>query len=158
MHEEEKTFLSPEERTDLPRSLFFLYCAANIGILGLVYGAIIVGYQLSFLQAVRLSGQFNPCSGGSDRACRMAVDQCLYRRTDGVGPICRAGDWDDDSEYGRGSGNFCSAGTGLRIVQSCDADPYADTLHLFIRFFHTRHSCDHHTADGLGDALVDAEW
>lgn len=52
MHEEEKTFLSPEERTDQPRSLFFLYCAANIGILGLVYGAIIVGYQLSFLQAV----------------------------------------------------------------------------------------------------------
>lgn len=52
MHEEEKTFLSPEERTDRPRSLFFLYCAANIGILGLVYGAIIVGYQLSFLQAV----------------------------------------------------------------------------------------------------------
>ena len=100
MHEEEKTFLSPEERTDRPRSLFFLYCAANIGILGLVYGAIIVGYQLRYRSDhlrfvagfVRFSGQFNPCGGGSDRACRMAVDQCLYRRTDGIGSVCRSGD------------------------------------------------------------------
>lgn len=52
MNEEETVFLSAAERTDRPRSLFFLYCAANIGILGLVYGAIIVGFQLSFLQAV----------------------------------------------------------------------------------------------------------
>lgn len=36
--EKETTFLPPEERTDQPGSLFFLYCAANIGILGLVYG------------------------------------------------------------------------------------------------------------------------
>lgn len=52
MAEQEKIFLSPEERTDKPFSLFFLYCAANIGILGLVYGAIVLGFKLSFLQAV----------------------------------------------------------------------------------------------------------
>lgn len=46
--EKETVFLPPEERTDRPGSLFFLYCAANIGILGLVYGAIIVGFHLSF--------------------------------------------------------------------------------------------------------------
>lgn len=39
------------ERTDKPISLFFLYCAGNIGILGLVYGGIVVGFHLSFLQA-----------------------------------------------------------------------------------------------------------
>lgn len=50
--EKETTFLPPSERTDKPRSLFFLYCAANIGILGLVYGAIIIGYKLSFIQAI----------------------------------------------------------------------------------------------------------
>lgn len=50
--EKETTFLPPEERKDRPGSLFFLYCAANIGILGLVYGAIIVGFHLSFFQAI----------------------------------------------------------------------------------------------------------
>ena len=50
--EKETTFLPPEERKDRPGSLFFLYCAANIGILGLVYGAIIVGFHLSFFQGV----------------------------------------------------------------------------------------------------------
>lgn len=50
--EKETTFLPPEERKDHPGSLFFLYCAANIGILGLVYGAIIVGFHLSFFQAI----------------------------------------------------------------------------------------------------------
>lgn len=50
--EEEKTFLPPEERTDKPGSLFFLYCGANIGILGLVYGAIVIGFHLSFIQAI----------------------------------------------------------------------------------------------------------
>lgn len=50
--EKETVFLPPEERTDRPGSLFFLYCAANIGILGLVYGAIIVGFHLSFFQAI----------------------------------------------------------------------------------------------------------
>lgn len=48
MHSKETVFLPKEERTDKPSSLFFLYCAANIGILGLVYGAIIVGFHLSF--------------------------------------------------------------------------------------------------------------
>lgn len=48
MHSKETVFLPKEERTDKPSSLFFLYCAANIGILGLVYGAIIMGFHLSF--------------------------------------------------------------------------------------------------------------
>lgn len=48
----EQIYLPASERTDKPFSLFFLYCAANIGILGLVYGAIIVGFKLSFFQAI----------------------------------------------------------------------------------------------------------
>lgn len=52
MHSKETVFLPKEERTDKTSSLFFLYCAANIGILGLVYGAIIMGFHLSFFQAI----------------------------------------------------------------------------------------------------------
>ncbi len=50
--ENENVFLPIAERKDKPFELFFLYCAANIGILGLVYGAIVLGFKLSFLQAV----------------------------------------------------------------------------------------------------------
>lgn len=48
----ENVFLPNSERNDKPFGLFFIYCAANIGILGLVYGAIILGFKLSFLQAI----------------------------------------------------------------------------------------------------------
>jgi nucleobase:cation symporter-1, NCS1 family len=50
--EKEKVFLLADERKDKPFGLFFLYCAANMGILGLVYGAIVLGFKLSFFQAV----------------------------------------------------------------------------------------------------------
>ncbi|OBR94387.1 permease for cytosine/purines, uracil, thiamine, allantoin [Clostridium ragsdalei P11] len=54
MNESKKTsiFLPHEERNGKPLDLFFLWCAANIGILGLVYGAIIIGFKLSFFQSV----------------------------------------------------------------------------------------------------------
>lgn len=45
-------FVPASERTGKPIELFFIWFAANIGILGLVYGAIIVGFQLSFLQSL----------------------------------------------------------------------------------------------------------
>lgn len=45
-------FLPVSERTGKPKELFFIWFASNIGILGVVYGAIIVGYQLSFLQSL----------------------------------------------------------------------------------------------------------
>lgn len=41
-----------DERTATPRDLFWLWFGANIGILGILYGAIIVGFQLSFLQSI----------------------------------------------------------------------------------------------------------
>lgn len=41
-----------EERIGRPKELFFIWFASNIGILGVVYGALIVGYQLSFIQSV----------------------------------------------------------------------------------------------------------
>ncbi|WP_192458373.1 purine-cytosine permease family protein [Musicola keenii] len=41
-----------EERTGTPLQLFWIWCAANIGILGIVYGAIIVSFGLSLIQAV----------------------------------------------------------------------------------------------------------
>ncbi|CEE94188.1 Cytosine/purines, uracil, thiamine, allantoin permease family protein (modular protein) [Xenorhabdus nematophila str. Anatoliense] len=40
------------ERTGTPLDLFWVWSAANIGILGIVYGAIIVSFKLSFLQSV----------------------------------------------------------------------------------------------------------
>lgn len=45
--------LVPEaERTGKPLQLFWIWSAANIGILGIVYGAIIVSFGLSFIQSV----------------------------------------------------------------------------------------------------------
>lgn len=49
---EKSIILSQSEKTAKPKDLFFIWFAANIGILGIVYGAIIVGYQLSFLQSL----------------------------------------------------------------------------------------------------------
>ncbi len=40
------------QQTKKPGELFFVWCAANIGILGIVYGAIIVSFGLSFFQSV----------------------------------------------------------------------------------------------------------
>lgn len=45
-------FIPREERTGSPKELFFIWFASNIGILGVVYGALIVSYHLSFIQAV----------------------------------------------------------------------------------------------------------
>lgn len=42
----------PTERTGKPLELFWIWCAANIGILGIVYGAIIVSFGLSFIQSL----------------------------------------------------------------------------------------------------------
>ena len=40
------------QQTKQPAELFFVWCAANIGILGVVYGAIIVSFGLSFFQSL----------------------------------------------------------------------------------------------------------
>lgn len=40
------------QQTKKPAELFFVWCAANIGILGVVYGAIIVSFGLSFVQSM----------------------------------------------------------------------------------------------------------
>jgi nucleobase:cation symporter-1, NCS1 family len=42
----------PSQQTKKPTELFFVWCAANIGVLGVVYGAIIVSFGLSFFQSV----------------------------------------------------------------------------------------------------------
>ncbi|ENW8996508.1 cytosine permease, partial [Escherichia coli] len=44
--------IPPSRQTKKPAELFFVWCAANIGILGVVYGAIIVSFGLSFFQSV----------------------------------------------------------------------------------------------------------
>lgn len=45
--------LVPEtERTGNAKELFWIWSAANIGILGVVYGAIVVGFGLSFVQSI----------------------------------------------------------------------------------------------------------
>ncbi len=48
---EEQITVPREERVGKPKDLFFIWFAANIGILGVVYGAMIVGFQLSFIQS-----------------------------------------------------------------------------------------------------------
>ncbi|MDK9858753.1 cytosine permease [Staphylococcus equorum] len=48
----EKTFLSESEKNGTPKDLFFIWFAANMGILGIVYGAVIIGFGLSFLQSL----------------------------------------------------------------------------------------------------------
>lgn len=48
----EKIFLTEAEKVGKPRDLFFIWFAANMGILGIVYGAIIIGYGLSFTQSL----------------------------------------------------------------------------------------------------------
>ncbi|MFM9282253.1 purine-cytosine permease family protein [Paenibacillus jiagnxiensis] len=52
MEKEQTIILQDGEKTGKPRDLFFMWFAANIGILGIVYGAIIVNYQLSFFQSI----------------------------------------------------------------------------------------------------------
>ena len=42
----------PVHQTQQPVQLFFVWCAANIGILGVVYGAVIVAFGLSFWQSI----------------------------------------------------------------------------------------------------------
>lgn len=48
----DKIFIASEERTDKPLDLFGIWVPTQIGILGLIYGAIIVSYQLSFVQSL----------------------------------------------------------------------------------------------------------
>lgn len=52
MEKEQTIILQDGEKTGKPMDLFFIWFAANIGILGIVYGAIIVNYQLSFFQSI----------------------------------------------------------------------------------------------------------
>ncbi|MCI0184901.1 purine-cytosine permease family protein [Sulfoacidibacillus ferrooxidans] len=44
------------EKTGCPMDLFWIWFAANIGILNVLYGGIIVSYQLSFLQSLLAAG------------------------------------------------------------------------------------------------------
>lgn len=48
---QETVTVPSDERVGQPKDLFFIWFAANIGILGVVYGAMIVGFQLSFVQS-----------------------------------------------------------------------------------------------------------
>lgn len=50
-----KIFIDMEKRTDKPLDLFGIWVPTQIGILGLIYGAIIVSYQLSFIQSIMVA-------------------------------------------------------------------------------------------------------
>lgn len=52
MENKESIFLTDKEKTGKPKDLFFIWFAANMGILGIVYGALIIGYGLSFTQSI----------------------------------------------------------------------------------------------------------
>lgn len=49
---EDSIKIKGSEKTLTPGKLFYNWFAANIGILGFVYGAIIVSYHLSFMQSI----------------------------------------------------------------------------------------------------------
>lgn len=51
-----KIFIDDTERTGKPHELFGIWVATQIGILGLIYGAIIVSYELSFVQSILAAG------------------------------------------------------------------------------------------------------
>lgn len=53
--EKEEVFLPESEKNGKPIDLFFIWFAANLGILGIVYGAVIVSYGLSFLQSILIA-------------------------------------------------------------------------------------------------------
>lgn len=61
MDNEEQIIVPESEQTVKPWGLFFNWFAANIGIMGIVYGALIVSYHLSFFQAslASLAGAFS---------------------------------------------------------------------------------------------------
>lgn len=48
----EKIVVDDKDKTLTPSKLFYNWFAANIGIMGFVYGAIIVSYHMSFIQAL----------------------------------------------------------------------------------------------------------
>ncbi|MFC7391945.1 purine-cytosine permease family protein [Scopulibacillus cellulosilyticus] len=52
MDNNKPVILPLEKRTGKQKELFFIWFASNIGILGLVYGAILVSFKLSFLQCL----------------------------------------------------------------------------------------------------------
>lgn len=45
-------FIENSKRTQKPQELFWIWIATQIGILGLIYGAIIVSYGLNFIQSI----------------------------------------------------------------------------------------------------------
>lgn len=45
-------FVPLNEQTAHPSQLFWVWCSANIGVLGILYGAIIMSFGLSFFQAI----------------------------------------------------------------------------------------------------------
>lgn len=53
--EKEEIFLPESEKNGKHIDLFFIWFAANLGILGIVYGAVIVSYGLSFLQSILIA-------------------------------------------------------------------------------------------------------
>ncbi|WP_353948141.1 cytosine permease [Sporolactobacillus sp. Y61] len=55
MNNDEEILVPEKDRTISGRDLFFNWFAANIGIMGIVFGAMVVSYRLSFLQAVLAS-------------------------------------------------------------------------------------------------------
>ncbi|GGE54757.1 allantoin permease [Pullulanibacillus camelliae] len=52
MNSHSSLFLSESEKVAGPKDLFFIWFAANMGILGIVYGGIIIGFGLSFFQSL----------------------------------------------------------------------------------------------------------
>ena len=80
-----------------PVQLFFVWCAANIGILGIVYGAIIAGFGLSFTQSL-LAAVFGTASfalvgisaiaGKIGRSNTLTLSRAAFRKHGNIAPTC----------------------------------------------------------------------
>ncbi|EQB4333421.1 purine-cytosine permease family protein [Providencia stuartii] len=83
------------ERTATPLELFWIWSAANIGILGIVYGGIIVSFRLSFVQSLlaaiigiasfALVGYIS-LSGQKGRTSTLTLSRTIFGKTGNIAP------------------------------------------------------------------------
>ncbi|MCW2257036.1 purine-cytosine permease-like protein [Providencia alcalifaciens] len=83
------------ERTATPLELFWIWSAANIGILGIVYGAIIVSFRLSFFQSLlativgiasfALVGYIS-LAGQKGRTTTLTLSRTIFGKTGNIAP------------------------------------------------------------------------
>lgn len=87
--------VSESDRTGSPIDLFWVWSAANIGILGIVYGAIVVGFGLSFIQSILVTVValssfalvgYSSCAGKKGRTSTLTLSREVFGIKGNVAP------------------------------------------------------------------------